>query len=401
MAGSARVGAWFAKNWFLVGLLAAVAVGLAVPRAGIAASLDGTTATVLVVVLFFLSGLCLPTEAIASGLRDVRLHLFLQAFIFVAVPLYFAASAALLWRGGDPRLLAGIYALAVLPTTVSSCIVFTQAARGNVVATIFNASLANVAGVFLSPLLLSLLLQQSGRALPTDELLRVLTALALKMLLPFALGQVARARLRELAQRLRKAISVFMNASIVVIIWFSFSRPALDPAFAASLVRLWPLFGYLALSHLLLLGAGLGSHPRAAAGQGQHLHRPVRGAAEDPGDGRAAAHHLLRHHAGPARRGPAAAHHVPPVAAHGGRLPAPPARPGRGIAARGETPAAFERRSIPAGCVAPRSHIAPICSFVAPCQPGASPLSVPRRVPPRAASAVLTPDAPHLEQIAS
>ena len=35
-------------------------------------------------------------------------------------PVYFAASATLLWRGGDPRILAGIYALAVLPTTVSS-----------------------------------------------------------------------------------------------------------------------------------------------------------------------------------------------------------------------------------------------------------------------------------------
>ena len=163
MAGSARVGAWFAKNWFLVALLAAVALGLAAPRAGTAASLDGATANVLVVMLFFLSGLSLPTEAIASGLRDLRLHLFLQLFIFVAVPLYFAASVALLWSGGDPRLVAGIYALAVLPTTVSSCIVFTQVARGNVIATIFNASLANVAGVFLSPLLLSLLLQQSGR----------------------------------------------------------------------------------------------------------------------------------------------------------------------------------------------------------------------------------------------
>ena len=254
MAGSARVGAWFAKNWFLIGLLAAVALGLATPRAGTAASLDGATANVLVVMLFFLSGLSLPTEAIASGLRDLRLHLFLQLFIFVAVPLYFAASVALLWRGGDPRLVAGIYALAVLPTTVSSCIVFTQVARGNVIATIFNASLANVAGVFLSPLLLSLLLQQSGRALPADDLLRVLSALALKMLLPVALGQLARARLRELAQRFRKAISMFMNAAIVVIIWFSFSRPALDPTFAASLLRLWPLFGYLALSHLLLLG---------------------------------------------------------------------------------------------------------------------------------------------------
>ena len=255
MARLARGGAWFARNWFLLGLLAAVALGLAAPRAGIAASLDGATATALVMALFFLSGASLPTEAIRSGLRDVRLHLFLQLFIFAAVPLYFAAGAALLWRGADPRLIAGIYALAVLPTTVSSCIVFTQLAGGNVVATIFNASLANVAGVFLSPLLLSLLLQQTGRALPADELLRVLTALSVKMLLPVVAGQVARARLRDTVRRYRKGISVFMNAAIVAIIWFSFSEPALDPGFAASLLQLWPLFGYLALSHLLLLGA--------------------------------------------------------------------------------------------------------------------------------------------------
>lgn len=255
MARWARGGAWFAKNWFLLGLLAAVALGLAAPRAGTAASLNGATATALVMVLFFLSGASLPTEAVRAGLRDVRLHLFLQLFIFAAVPLYFAAGAALLWRNADPRLVAGIYALAVLPTTVSSCIVFTQLAGGNVVATIFNASLANMAGVFLSPLLLSLLLQQSGRALPADELLRVLVALSVKMLLPVALGQLARARLRETVRRCRRGISVFMNAAIVVIIWFSFSRPALDPAFAASLLRLWPLFGYLVVSHLLLLGA--------------------------------------------------------------------------------------------------------------------------------------------------
>ena len=259
MAAPARAGAWLRKNWFFVGLLAAVAGGLAAPQVGTAASGGGLTATVLVVALFFLSGLSLPTEAIRAGLRDVRLHLFLQAFIFVVTPLYFAATSALLWRGGDPRILAGIYALAVLPTTVSSCIVFTQLARGNVVATIFNASLANVAGVFLSPLLLSLLLQQSGRALPADELVRVLSSLVLRMLLPVVLGQLARAALREWAQRHGKKIGVFMNASILVIIWFSFARPARDPAFAASLLRLWPLFVYLALSHLLLLGAAWGA----------------------------------------------------------------------------------------------------------------------------------------------
>ena len=258
MAAPARAGAWLRKNWFFVGLVATVAGGLVAPEAGTAASGGGLTATVLVVATFFLSGLSLPTEAIRSGLRDVRLHLFVQAFIFIVTPVYFAASATLLWRG-DPRILAGIYALAVLPTTVSSCIVFTQFAGGNVVATIFNASLANIIGVFLSPLLLSLLLQQTGRALPADELVRVLSSLVLRILLPVALGQVARAVLREWAQRHGKKIGVFMRAAILVIIWFSFSRPARDPQFAASLLRLWPLFVYLAVSQLLLLGAAWGT----------------------------------------------------------------------------------------------------------------------------------------------
>ena len=315
MAAPARAGAWLRKNWFFVGLVATVAGGLVAPEAGTAASGGGLTATVLVVATFFLSGLSLPTEAIRSGLRDVRLHLFVQAFIFIVTPVYFAASATLLWRG-DPRILAGIYALAVLPTTVSSCIVFTQFAGGNVVATIFNASLANIIGVFLSPLLLSLLLQQTGRALPADELVRVLSSLVLRILLPVALGQVARAVLREWAQRHGKKIGVFMRAAILVIIWFSFSRPARDPQFAASLLRLWPLFVYLAVSQLAAARRGLGHEPRTAPGQGQHLHGAVRGAAEVPGHGRAAAHDLLRHHARPARRRPAAAHHVPPVATH-------------------------------------------------------------------------------------
>ena len=253
MSRTGGAGGWLTRNWFLIGLLAAVAAGLALPRAGTAVSLGGTSATVLVVLLFLASGLSLPTEAIRAGLRDVRLHLFLQLFIFAAVPLYFATTTALLWRGSDPRIVAGILALAVLPTTVSSCIVFTQAARGNVVATIFNASLANVLGVFLSPLLLSWLLQQTGRAMPADELLRVLSALLLKMLLPVAVGQLLRLRLRDWIERRRKQFGLFMNGAIVVIVWFSFSRPALDPTFVASLARFWPLLGYLALSHLLLL----------------------------------------------------------------------------------------------------------------------------------------------------
>ena len=149
------------------------------------------------------------------------------------------------------------------------------------------------------------------------------------MLLPVVVGQAARAVLREWAQRHGKKIGVFMNASILVIIWFSFSRPARDPQFAASLLRLWPLFVYLAISHLLLLGAAWGSGralrldkantytvlfvaPQKTLAMGAPLLTTYFATMPD----------LSRHR-------PAAADHVPPVATHRRRLPAPPARPGR------------------------------------------------------------------------
>ena len=46
-----------------------------------------------------------------------------------------------------------------------------------------------------------------------------------------------------------------MNGAIVVITWFSFLGPAWPPTFRWPPAAAWPLFGYLALSHLLLLAA--------------------------------------------------------------------------------------------------------------------------------------------------
>ena len=245
------------KNWFLIGLLLAVITSLTAPELGVSINYKGLSSTILVVLLFFVSGLSLPTESIRSGLSNVKLHLFLQLFIFAVIPLYFLGTTVLLKKNLDPLLLTGILALSVLPTTVSSCIVFTQSAGGNVVATMFNASLANVVGVILSPLLLSLLLQQTGQTMESGELIRILLSLVLKMLLPIFIGQFVRIQIRERIQPFKKAMGTFGNIVILIIIWFSFSQPALDPSFISFLAKLWPLFIYLLLSHFVLLGLTL------------------------------------------------------------------------------------------------------------------------------------------------
>ncbi len=244
---------FFAKNWFLVGVVVALVLGFLVPDVGVSLNRGAILSNVLIVFLFLISGLKLPSESIRSGLKTVRLHLFVQSFIFVVTPLYFL-STAWIFRGAlDGALLVGFYALACLPTTISSCIIFTQSADGNVVATMFNAAFANVVGVFLSPILLSLLMRSSGSALPLSELLVILRSLAIKMFLPIAAGQVVRRFCKESVSRVKRELSAASNLFILGILFLAFAKTAVSPDFAEGLAELALPFVYLALSHLALL----------------------------------------------------------------------------------------------------------------------------------------------------
>lgn len=244
---------WLKRNWFILGLLAAMAVGYLLADNGALLNPGGWTNRIIVFILFLITGVKLPSDRIRQDLRTPRLHVFLQLFIFVVTPLFFLTAVPLFGDALDGRLIVGIFALAVLPTTVSSCIVFTQNANGNSVAAVFNAALANVAGIFVSPLLLSLLLSTSGRALPLEQLLATLRGLALNMLLPIALGQLARFRIADWAARRGKALGVASNVLILVVVAFAFARTAADPEFARYAPQLlWPL-AYLAVAHLVLV----------------------------------------------------------------------------------------------------------------------------------------------------
>lgn len=245
---------WLQRNWFLIGIVLVIVVGVLLPAPIVTLAADGLSTTIIVVILFLITGLKLPTEKIRAGLAAGRLHFFIQLFIFVITPLYFLTAALLFRHVLDGRLLIGIYALAVLPTTVSSCIVFTQSSGGNSVAAIFNAALANAAGIFISPLLLSLMLRGSGSAMPASRLLSTLLNLGTNMLLPIVIGQVVRVWIREWVTAHRQRLSDVSNVLILLIVLFAMARSASNPGFIAYARELpWP-FVYLAASHLLLVG---------------------------------------------------------------------------------------------------------------------------------------------------
>jgi sodium/bile acid cotransporter 7 len=262
------------KYWFLLGILAAALLGMLLPHLAGLLNPRSFTTNGIVVLLLGIAGLNLPTDEIWKGIRDLRLHLYLQLFIFAVTPAYFLGSLALL-RGVLPGTFnVGILALACLPTTVSSCIVFTQAAGGNAAGALFNSTLANSLGVLVSPLLLSFLLRGAEYALPLSEVARILVNLGLTVLVPFAAGQGIRLLFaRRFASRQRDALGVASNCLILVIIFFAFGKSARSGLWREGALRLLLPFTYLALSHLLLVLAsyagarliGLSAENRIAA----------------------------------------------------------------------------------------------------------------------------------------
>jgi sodium/bile acid cotransporter 7 len=259
-------GAFFRRNWFTIGILAMVGAAFLVPG-GSALNAGARITNAITIALFLVIGLTLPSESILRDLRGVPLHLFVLGFIFVVNPLYFFLSTRIFARAVEPAFLAGIYALACLPTTISSCIVFTQSAGGNTAGAVFHSALSNILGVFLSPLLLSLLIREAGRGLPVAELAGILTGIGLRMLLPLAVGQIARIPLRAWAARRTGMFAILSNVLILILIYLAAASAASAPQLGPTLARNGPLFLYLVVSAPLIVFLAWGGARLARLGR--------------------------------------------------------------------------------------------------------------------------------------
>ena len=208
-------------DWFLLGMAAAVALAWVIPQPGAkGGALHPELVNQLAVsLIFFLHGLTLSFAALAAGTRQWRLHLLVQSSTFLLFPLLGLLLLLGLGTRVDPELRTGLFFLCALPSTVSSSVALTAAARGNVAAAVFNATLSSLLGVVLTPLWLSVVLGASGRALPLGS---VVLDLVLWLVLPLFIGQAARHWLGAWASRNKRRINVVDRLTILVLVYTSF-----------------------------------------------------------------------------------------------------------------------------------------------------------------------------------
>lgn len=172
-----------------------------------------------VALIFFLHGLVLSFAALRSGALNWRLHLLVQGCTFLLFPLIGFALLAGMGQAFAPELSLGVFYLCALPSTVSSSVAMTAAARGNVAGALFNATLSSLLGVVLTPLWIAVVMKTSGQTQPLGP---VILDLVRWLVLPLAAGQLLRPLLGVWASRHRKAIGVVDRATILLLVYTSF-----------------------------------------------------------------------------------------------------------------------------------------------------------------------------------
>ena len=215
---------WVRNNGFVLALLLAVVLAFLFPAPG---GQGGALHAEFVnnfgiALILFLQGLSLSLEKVKSGAGHWRLHLVVQTFTFIVFPLVgllFQVVAPWLWPSEPEPIRNGFLYLCVLPSTISTSVVLTAAARGNTAAALFNAALSNILGVILTPVLVGLLMRKTGQSASIGPLLLKIMMLTL---IPFFAGMSLRPVMLRWVEAYRPWVARISNTVIVFIVYSAF-----------------------------------------------------------------------------------------------------------------------------------------------------------------------------------
>lgn len=209
-------------DWFLKGMLAAVGLAFLWPAPGAHGGFlhPEQLNKAGIALIFFLNGLGLSFLALRDGVLRWQVHLLIQACTFLIFPLLGWGLIKLTGGWMSVELQEGFFYLCALPSTVSSSVALTVAARGNVPAAVFNATLSSLIGVVLTPLWMTWILGRSGTEFAIAP---VVMDLLLWLVLPLVLGQLTRPLLNTWASRNKAPIQTVDRLTILVLVYTSFS----------------------------------------------------------------------------------------------------------------------------------------------------------------------------------
>ena len=176
----------------------------------------------VIVPIFFFSGLILNVRQIRTGVMDIKVIIAALIIIFLVAPavgLLFGAIPI------DTGIVIGIFLVAVMPTTLSSGVVMTGAAGGNMAQALAITIIANGLAVFTIPLILALLLNLvDGSTIIVIDRLAIMIKLGFYVLLPLCLGLAIKIFAESFTNRFVHRLQILNQFLVLAIVWMAMSQ---------------------------------------------------------------------------------------------------------------------------------------------------------------------------------
>jgi sodium/bile acid cotransporter 7 len=212
------------KHAFILWLLFAVVIAIIFPVAGAKGGFFHSELTTQfgIWIIFFFQGLSLPTRELKIGYKPKRLHVFVLTWNYLLFPALMVLLLLPLRFVLLPELRLGFYLLAILPTTVSSAVVFTTISGGETSNAIFATIFSNLLSILLVPtVVLAYLSAGTELVVPLSPLFAKLFIL---LALPLITGQVIRNFLNERSVWVSERTKNLGNWIIVFIVHCAFAQ---------------------------------------------------------------------------------------------------------------------------------------------------------------------------------
>jgi sodium/bile acid cotransporter 7 len=139
---------------------------------------------------------------------------------------------------------------------VQSSIAFTAMAGGNVPAAVCSASLSNITGIVLTPVLVGLLIHVQGQAPGVS--IDAIEGIMLQLLLPFVAGHLLRPLIGKWIDRYKTILMPVDRSSILLVVYTAFSAAVVNGIWQRTeLIDLVVILGLSAVLLALVMGTNL------------------------------------------------------------------------------------------------------------------------------------------------
>ena len=230
---------------FIVALAGVVIAASLLPCRGASADAVRIAGVFAIATLFFLQGARLSGDAIVNGMLHWRLHAAAGSATFILFPILGLGLVAAVPHLLPGRLYLGVLFVCALPSTVQSSIALTSIARGNVPAAICSATVSNLTGLVITPLMFCAMANLHNGVIEPTGIWKV----AVQLLLPFLAGHLLRPWIGAWTERNRGVLAITDRGSILLVVYGAFS--------AAVVHGVWQQIPPMLLTSLLLVMAGL------------------------------------------------------------------------------------------------------------------------------------------------